>query len=166
MIESNHEEILVVLNYNPNKEIVISGHKNAVERVINKVKLKVGIAFSLKVSVAFYSLYMMDAALKLKKELIKYKYNDFKYLVISNVDALPYIHSPEIINKLTLQMTNFVRWRDTTDYIKEYGVNNFIEIGPKKVLTNLLRKSENQINVYCYDNIDDKKAIKNLLANA
>jgi len=150
---------VVVSNYNSPSQTVISGHKEAVEKAGQKFKDIGGTVTPLKVSAPFHSPLMQSAAAKLKDELLKYTFSDFKFPVVSNVTALPYEGSHKIIENLTTQIVSPVQWVASMQYIEKLGVNVAVEIGPQTVLRNLMKKNASEIKAYSYDKSEDVEAL-------
>ncbi|NLW46761.1 MAG: ACP S-malonyltransferase, partial [Firmicutes bacterium] len=158
-------EIVVISNYNSPEQIVISGHKNAVAKVCEKLSESGAMFTFLNVSSACHSPLMQSAAQNLSMELTKYTFKEMKWPVISNVDALPYIHSSEIVDKLIRQLESPVRWKESMDYISRQGITHAIEIGPKIILKNLMKKNAPEIITFSYDKPVDIQSIKNIFKN-
>jgi len=153
------KNIAVVSNYNSPDQIVISGHKKTVEEVAKKLEEKGGRVVFLKVSTAFHSPLMFSAANRLNEELFKYEYKEGKWPVISNVTALPYSHN-EVIELLTSQMISPVKWSSSMKYIKDQGVLLAVELGPREVLRNLMKKNVTDIKAFAFDKEDDVQSLK------
>ncbi|WP_010249940.1 ACP S-malonyltransferase [Acetivibrio cellulolyticus] len=147
-LASNGEKIAVVSNYNSLDQIVISGHKEIVIKVGEKLKEMGGRYTLLKVSAPFHSPLMKPAAVLLKEELSKYTYNPLNWPVISNVTAQEYKGKEEIIENLSQQIVKPVQWQLSMEYLKNNGVLEAVEMGPKNVLTNLMKKNVPSIPVY------------------
>ncbi|PFJ51513.1 ACP S-malonyltransferase [Bacillus thuringiensis] len=156
---SREGNVVCISNYNSNSQIVISGHKNAVEEVVNILTNKGVEAKFLHVSAPFHSPLMKPAADRLREELSKYNFKDLKYDVISNVTALPYVGKEQIVDNLVAQIVNPVRWTPSMSYLKERGMTLGIEFGPKAVLRNLMLENTLGIKVFSYDNKNDVKAL-------
>jgi [acyl-carrier-protein] S-malonyltransferase len=159
---STNENLVVVSNYNSPDQIVVSGHKDAVDKVTAIFTEKGGRVTPLKVSAPFHSPLMQVAANNLKEELEKYSYNTFKYPVISNVTAKPYLDKGTIIENLTEQIVKPVQWQASMEYLQKQGVTQAIELGPQTVLRNLMKKNAQSITAYSYDDKQDLQAIKSL----
>lgn len=160
MEESTLDNVVVISNYNSINQTVISGHKKAVENVGRKLERMGARVTYLKVSAAFHSPIMQNASDRLKDELLKYKYNDFKFPVISNVTALPYEGAHQIMDNLTKQLVEPVQWTKTMDYFIKKGVNIGIEMGPQNVLRNIVRKTVPAMKAFSYDIKEDIDEIK------
>lgn len=163
----NKENSLVVLsNINSPDQIVISGHKSAVNEV-GEVLKDLGARFiSLKVSAPFHSPLMQPAADRLKVELEKYTYNPLRYQVISNVTALPYEGKDSIISNLTAQIVQPVNWQASMKYLDKQGIKTAIEMGPQTVLKNLMKKDALGITTFSFDQKEDFDAIIDLKKGA
>lgn len=159
---STNENLVVVSNYNSPDQIVVSGHKDAVNKVTAIFTEKGGRVTPLKVSAPFHSPLMQGAANQLKEELEKYSYSTFKYPVISNVTAKPYLDKDTIIENLTQQIVKPVQWQASMEYLQKQGVTQAIELGPQTVLRNLMKKNAQSITAYSYDDKQDLQGIRSL----
>ena len=113
-------------------------------------------AIPLKVNGAFHSALMSPASSKLAKEIEKTKISKSEIPVMANVNA-KYISEPdEIKSSLVKQLDNPVRWTHSMQNLIDDGVEEFYEIGPGKVLTNLLRKIDRTKKII---NIDNYKSL-------
>lgn len=162
---STDDSIVVVSNYNSPDQTVISGHKEAVQRVGSVLEEKGARIIPLKVSAPFHSTLMKPAAIKLNEEMKKYNYASFKWPVISNVTGLPYSDPSKIIENMTRQMTAPVQWVETIKYLSGQNIDVVIELGSGKVLKNLVKKNSSIIVPYSYDVEEDVKKVKELLKN-
>lgn len=138
-------------NYNSPEQIVISGKEEAVRKAMAIAKEKGARAvIPLKVSGAFHSTLMSPASSKLAKEIEKINVSKAEIPVMTNTNA-KYISEPDDIkSSLIKQLDNPVRWSHSIQNLIDDGIEEFYEIGPGKVLSNLLRK------------IDKTKKIKNI----
>jgi [acyl-carrier-protein] S-malonyltransferase len=138
-------------NYNSPEQIVISGKEEAVKRAMAIAKEKGARAvIPLKVSGAFHSTLMSPASSKLAKEIEKTNVSKAEIPVMTNTNA-KYISEPDDIkSSLIKQLDNPVRWSHSIQNLINDGIEEFYEIGPGKVLSNLLKK------------IDKTKKIKNI----
>lgn len=154
-----NDKVVVVSNYNGKKQLVISGHKEAVEELGEIFAEMDGLVIPLKVSAPFHCPMMKPAADNLEQELKKYNYNDIAYPVISNVHVKPYESKDAIIDNLASQVVEPVRWYDTIKYFEEQGIEMAIELGPKTVLKKLMKKNAKDISTYSFDKENDWKNI-------
>lgn len=152
--------MVVVSNYNSFDQFVISGYKRVVEAACERLKARGARIIPLNVSAPFHSPLMQLAADNMKGELVKYKFSELKYPIISNVSALPYQTGESIRENLFNQMIKPVRWKATIDYMVGQGINIAIEMGPKTVLRNLMRKNALGINAFSYDKASDVEEMR------
>ncbi|NJK57107.1 MAG: ACP S-malonyltransferase [Pleurocapsa sp. SU_5_0] len=135
----NNTPDVVLANDNSEAQVVISGTPEGVENVLSQVKAKKAIA--LNVSGAFHSPLMQGAAAEFLTVLESVEFKEAKIPVLSNVDPQPTTDSQVLKSKLTQQMTNSVRWRETMLQLAQAGVSEIIEIGPGKVLCGLIKRT-------------------------
>ena len=102
---------------------------------------------------------MKPAAEKMKTFLQKTKFQNPNFKLISNVIASPTEKDEEIKNLLFRQIFLKVRWRESVEYMIKNGINDFIEIGPGKVLSGLVKRINDKVLTRSLTKIDD---IKNL----
>lgn len=163
---STANEVVVVSNYNSPDQTVISGHKDAVARVGESLKERGAKVVPLKVSAPFHSPLMRLAADKMAVELAQYQFEDIKWPVISNVSALPYSGSGQIIDTLVSQIVKPVRWQESMEYLQKQGVGVAVEVGPKNVLGNLMKKNVPDMKVFSYDKKEDIESLRTLQSPA
>jgi [acyl-carrier-protein] S-malonyltransferase len=154
--------LVTVSNYNSPDQIVVSGHKTAVDEIGRLLSEKGGRVIKLKVSAPFHCSLMQQAADRLREELSSYHFMNLKYPVVSNVTALEYPDKDSIVDTLSLQIVKPVLWTASMEYILRNGVNTMIEVGPQSVLKKLMGKINNQITSLSMDNEDDFKKVKAL----
>ena len=132
-------ELCIVANYNSPAQYVISGAVAAVEAASGMVKEFKGRAIRLPVSGAFHSPLMDEAAAELASFLKKIDWNKPRIPVYCNVTAAPVAEADVLCGIMCRQMTSSVRWIETIANQYAVGVRDFVEIGPKGVLTKLLK---------------------------
>lgn len=157
---SNNDEYVAISCYNSPSQIAISGHVDAVVQVEDQLMEKGAQISPILTAPPLHSPLMKSAAEEFKIELDKYNFNQFKYPVISNVDAMPYPDYKHISNKLKLQLTSPVQWLKTIDYLKQQGINTFIEMGPQEVLTAMLKTYDKSITAVSISNKAEWKNLK------
>ncbi|MCK4261228.1 MAG: ACP S-malonyltransferase [Halanaerobiales bacterium] len=160
---SKPNDVVVPANYNSDKQIVISGHINAVKRAGEKLAELGGMVKLLQVSAPFHSPLMLPTRERLSEELQKYTFGTIKFPVISNVNALPYEGSEKIIENLANQIDSPVRWHESMEYIHKQGIVRAIEMGPKKVLKSLMKRSFKSIEVLQLENKAHLDAVREVL---
>jgi [acyl-carrier-protein] S-malonyltransferase len=140
-VEAIDEGVVQPANYNCPGQIVISGHAEAVRkamaRCLEKGAMKV---MELQVSAPFHSALMGPVAERLQPELTKVALADMQMPVISNVEAKPFGSKVRVPQLLLEQVTAPVRWQESMETAIKMGVESFVEVGPGKVLSALMRR--------------------------
>ena len=131
------------VNYNSAEQTVIACSLQTAERVPDSVKSAGGKALRVAVSGAFHSPMMAGASQALQAEFAGMTFQTGKITVISNVTARPY----ETLDQLFEQVCSPVRWLRTLEYLVSNGVDRFVEVGPGKVLSGLIRRSFPELTV-------------------
>lgn len=140
-------EVCAVANDNDPTQVVISGHKGAIERAIGLVKdfgIKRGIA--LPVSAPFHCPLMQPAADAMAEALEKTAPGTLQVALFANVTAGVVTDPAEVRRLLVEQVTGRVRWRESAIAMKEAGVENFVEIGGK-VVGPMIKRSAGEVEV-------------------
>ena len=91
----------------------------------------------------------------MKRKILETEFNDPKVKIVSNVTADPVKDSNEIKKLLIDQIEMPVRWRESVKNIINLGVNNFIEIGPGKVLSGLIKRIDRKVKINHINNLSD-----------
>lgn len=153
-----------VANLNSPGQVVISGNKENIAAASDLAKKRgAKRIIPLDVSGAFHSSLMTPAAEKLKAEIDKIELKCPNVQIVSNVNA-GYVFSPEEIKKnLVSQVRSSVLWEDSIRYLISEGVKVFVEVGPGKVLSGLLRRIDTNIEIYNVETPADVAAVKELL---
>lgn len=129
---------VVLANDNHPGQVVISGTAPAVEAVLGQIKVKK--AIPLKVSGAFHSPLMAEAAAEFRQILAEIAFAPAQVPVLSNFEPTP-TTDPEVLKaRLMEQMTGPVRWREISLQLEAAGIEAVIEVGPGKVLTGLIKR--------------------------
>lgn len=153
--EKNYKNKIVIANYNTPSQFVISGEKELLQDLVEKIKLNNGKAIILPVSGAFHSPLMEEPSqlfsLELDKILPK-SINNIPIDLYQNCDGMPSKDYLQIKEKIKKQMTSSVYWTQTITNLVKDGLNAVIEIGPGKVLTGLVKKINP--NIDCYNIFD------------
>lgn len=145
-------------NFNSPGQIVISGSAKGVEeagRLCKEAGAKR--VMPLAVSAPFHCSLMKPAADKLASELKNVPFKDARIPVVANVTARPETSGKEIKELLIKQVTGSVLWEDSVRWMAEQGAGRFVEIGPGKVLTGLIKKTVENATIY---NIEDSASLK------
>ena len=138
--------VVVPANFNSPGQVVISGNINAVEWAIKSSKdAGARMAVELNVSGAFHSPLMSPARENLAEMINSLEISDAVYPVFTNVDAKPVTKDNDIKSSLIRQLENPVLWAKSILEMKSKGINNFIEVGPGKVLQGLNKRIDRSI---------------------
>jgi len=140
-------EVVSPANFNAPGQIVISGHKTAVERAVTLAgerKLK---AILLKVSAPFHCSLMATAAARMKAALSEVVPSKLAFPVFANVEAKPNTDAARVAELLVRQVDSPVQWEQTLLAMAEAGVTRALEIGPGKVLAGLARRIDKRVSV-------------------
>ncbi|HOA83778.1 MAG TPA: ACP S-malonyltransferase [Thermodesulfovibrio thiophilus] len=153
-----------IANLNCPGQIVIAGHTEAVSKASELATQKgAKKVIPLKVSIPSHCLLMKDASKKFEEFLKNFKFNDSSIPVISNVDASAKEKASEIIDALIKQLYSPVRWQDCVKHMSSRGVDIFVEIGPGKVLSGLIRRIEPSVKILNVEHINDAEKIREVL---
>ena len=146
--------VVVPANFNSPGQVVISGSIDAVEWVIKSSKdAGARMAVELNVSGAFHSPLMSPARENLAEMINSLEISDTVYPVFTNVDAKPVTKDIDIKSSLIRQLENPVLWAKSILEMKSKGINNFIEVGPGKVLQGLNKRIDRSIKSQGVDSI-------------
>ncbi|HKI11737.1 MAG TPA: ACP S-malonyltransferase [Candidatus Acidoferrum sp.] len=151
-------EICSAANLNSPEQTVISGHASAVKRAV-EIASQLGAKRSmmLAVSAPFHSALMMPAQEKLEKDLRATSFADLQVPLVTNVDADTIRKGDEARQALVRQVTMPVRWQESMRLLLDEGVNTFLEVGPGRVLTGLMRQIERSVASL---NVEDEKSLQ------
>jgi [acyl-carrier-protein] S-malonyltransferase len=150
-------------NYNSPGQIVIAGEKKAVEEAMKLAKEKgAKKAVPLSVSVPSHCTLMADASKRLAALLDRIDFKDPLIPVVNNADAMFLNDGDSIKRSLIRQLSNPLLWEDSIKAIMDSGIDTFIEVGPGKVLSGLIKRIEPSTKVL---NVEDMKSLENTLAS-
>jgi [acyl-carrier-protein] S-malonyltransferase len=157
--QAEESQIVSVANYNSANQIVIAGHREAVERACTLAK-NAGAkrAILLPISVPSHCALMNGASERFALRLEQMSFSQANIPVIQNVDALPRSDPAEIKQALLQQMHQPVRWIETIEYLGARGVRRIIEFGPGKVLTGLIKRIDRSLKVHAVFDSDSLDA--------
>jgi [acyl-carrier-protein] S-malonyltransferase len=150
-------EVCAPANLNSPDQTVISGHADAVKRAV-ELASQAGAkrATILAVSAPFHSALMMPAQEKLARDLEKIHFENLRVPLVTNVDADTIETGEAAREALVRQVSTAVRWEESVRLLIEEGVNTFVEVGPGKVLSGLLRQIERSVATL---NVEDEKSL-------
>ena len=148
-----------IANDNCPGQIVVSGTLSEINKLVDTLK-KLSIKnIKLPVSAPFHCKLMKTSTEIMKKEINNTKFNTPSPKIISNVNALEQDNIDTIKNLLIEQIESTVKWRESVQYMIKNGVKKFIEIGPGKVLTGLVKRIDKNVESYSINNDEDIKKI-------
>ena len=136
---------VVIANDNSSAQVVISGKPEAVEAILEQVKVKR--AVTLNVSGAFHSPLMQPASEQFQSILQSVPFADAKIPVLSNVEPKAITDGEGLKQRLAKQITGSVRWWEIMLQFPEEGIDQVVEVGPGKVLTGLIKRTCKEIEL-------------------
>jgi [acyl-carrier-protein] S-malonyltransferase len=162
---SKGEYVASPANFNSPDQLVLSGDANALREVVERLK---GGGYKkavfLNVSGPFHSPLMRNAAEKLKEGLAGVVFSPMKVPVVSNVDALANDDSEKVQDLLYRQMFSPVHWEGSVRTMAAMGVEVFLEVGPQKVLTNLVKRIAPDVPCYHVETMEEIEAVRGVLS--
>lgn len=158
MQERNDKKgVCEIANDNANGQVIISGNKSSVNSFQILLKEKKIKSIPLKVSAPFHCSLMKPAAQKMKRKIDNTKFNKPLFEIINNVTAT--VENDSNITKTLLieQIFSTVKWRESIIKMSENGISNYIEIGPGKVLSGMVKRTVKDANCFSINSIADIK---------
>jgi [acyl-carrier-protein] S-malonyltransferase len=160
IIEDNKDNYeCFIANDNSIGQIVISGKITELEKLMIDLKSNNIKNVKLPVSAPFHCKLMNKATMIMNEEIAKLNFKEPKNTLVSNVTGKEISNSSELKNLLVKQIESRVRWRESVLFMINKGVNQFIEIGPGKVLSGLIKRIDKNIKVSAINNEEDIKLI-------
>ncbi|MCS7083577.1 MAG: ACP S-malonyltransferase [Aquificaceae bacterium] len=151
--------LVEVANYNSPEQFVISGQRKAVE-VAKENAIKMGAkAIELKVSVPSHCSLMKDAANAFRLKLAQTPIQNSRIRVVQNYTAKAHTMAHEIRENLYKQLFSPVLWLQSVEFMVSNGVDTFVEIGPKPVLSKLIQQTVKDVRVFSVCKVEDAKAL-------
>ena len=152
--------ICEIANDNAVGQVIVSGNKQKVELLQGFLKEKKIKSIPLKVSAPFHCSLMKPAAKIMEEKIQKTDFKNPLFNIVNNVTATPETNSDNIKRLLIEQIFSTVHWRESIINISKAGVKDFIEIGPGKALTGMVKRTIKEANCFSINTITD---IKNLV---
>ena len=149
-----------VANDNSAGQIVVSGKTKDIGLFADYLKIEKIKNIKLSVSAPFHCNLMRPATEIMKNEISKAEFKDSKVKILSNVTASEVDQAKEIKRLLVEQIEKPVRWREIILYMIEKNIKTFVEIGPGKVLSGLIKRIDKNLNVISikeYEDLDNLK---------
>jgi [acyl-carrier-protein] S-malonyltransferase len=148
----------VIANYNTPGQLVISGTRDDISRASEMAKTGgASRVVPLQVSGAFHSPLMKPAQEALSKIIASLDFRKPDIPILANTTAQPLTTADQVKNELINQLCNGVKWQQSVEYMINDGVSKFIEIGPGKVLTGLIKRINKYVNLQNISNAGDIK---------
>ncbi len=160
--EAAEGQVVEAANLNAPGQTVIAGHAVAVERASAKAKERgAKRVILLPVSAPFHCRLMKPAEKRLQQDFSGVGFSDLRMPLISNVDAAPVRTGAEAMDALLRQVSSPVRWEESVRHLVAQGVDQFVEVGPGRVLSGLVRKVTDGARVV---SVEDPSGVGKLLA--
>jgi [acyl-carrier-protein] S-malonyltransferase len=158
--EAAQGQVVEPANYNSDGQVVIAGHTDAVVRAIELAKAKgAKRAMALPVSAPFHCSLMTPAGERLAAVLADVTIDEMLLPVISNVEATPNQDASQVPALLVRQVSAPVRWQETMECMVNLGIERYIEIGPGKVLSGLIKRMAKGSTIQNVQNMSDISAL-------
>ncbi len=150
-----------VANDNADGQVILSGNKNTIDSLKEFMKEKKIKSIPLKVSAPFHCSLMKPAADSMEEKINAIKFTNPKFKIVNNVTAKSE-NDPNAIKKLLIdQICSTVKWRESLIMMSEANIKKFVEIGPGKVLTGMVKRTIKDANCFSINSITDIKNLKN-----
>ena len=159
LIDNKNNFTVEIANDNSDGQIVLSGKNTDLTKLTEVLKQNTIKNIQLPVSAPFHCKLMNRATDVMKKEIEKINFKDCKNILISNVTAREILSSNDLKKLLIEQIENRVRWRESIIYMIEKGVDQFIEIGPGKVLSGLVKRINKSVKINTINSESDIKEL-------
>jgi [acyl-carrier-protein] S-malonyltransferase len=161
ILKDNEQNLTAqIANDNSEGQIVLSGKTNDLDKLILILKENSIKNIKLPVSAPFHCDLMNKATIIMNDELNKLKFNEGENKLISNVTANEISNTIELKELLVKQIENRVRWRESVINMINSDVNHFIEIGPGKVLSGLVKRISKEVKIDTINNQGDIEGLK------
>ena len=158
--ENKNDFVAQIANDNCDGQIVLSGKNSDIEKLIKVLKSKNIKNIKLPVSAPFHCQLMKNATEVMRNQIQKLDFQDSKIKLISNVTAKEISNKEELKMLLIEQIEKRVRWRESIINMIDNGVNHFIEIGPGKVLSGLIKRIDKNVKINIINNETDIRDLR------
>ncbi len=157
------KKICEIANDNADGQVIISGNNSGIESFKEELKKNKIKSLPLKVSAPFHCSLMKPAAENMREKINQINFKKPIYNIINNVSAESESNPQKIKQILIEQIYSTVRWRESIINISKNGVHNYVEIGPGKVLSGMVKRTISNVNCFSINSIADIKNLKNEL---
>src|ERR1041384_2151259 len=151
--EARGDQVCSVANFNSPGQAVIAGNTEAVDRAIEMLNGVAKRVIKLKVSAPFHCALMKPAQDKLAGQLERLTFSDPRIPVVTNVDARVTTAPDELRDALLRQVSAPVRWLESMQLLIRQGVDTFVEAGPGKVLSGLMRQTSRDVKILTVEDV-------------
>ncbi len=158
--DNQNNFVAEIANDNSEGQIVLSGKNSDLDKLSFALKENKIKNIRLPVSAPFHCSLMSKATDIMREELSKLKFTKGTNSLISNITADEIFNADELKDLLIKQIENRVRWRESVINMINKGINHFIEIGPGKVLSGLVKRINKDVEINTINNVDEIKNIK------
>lgn len=160
-LQNKFEGVCEIANDNADGQVILSGSIEKIENFKILLKEKKIKSIPLKVSAPFHCTLMKPATEIMREKILNTKFKNPQFKIVNNVTASPETNSDIIKELLIKQISSTVRWRESMIKISKNNTKNFIEIGPGKILTGMVRRTIKNVNCFSINSIDDIKTLNN-----
>ena len=161
ILKDNHDNFVAqIANDNSEGQMVLSGKNNDLSKLIEVLKSNNIKNIKLPVSAPFHCNLMNNATEVMRKKIDSISFQDSKNILISNVTAKEISNKEELKKLLIDQIENRVRWRESVINMINKGTNQFIEIGPGKVLSGLVKRINKSVKINTINSDSDIQDLK------
>ncbi|MDQ3667216.1 MAG: ACP S-malonyltransferase [Acidobacteriota bacterium] len=156
--EASQGQVCSPANVNSPSQVVIAGNAEAIDRAVELLKERgAKRVVKLNVSAPFHCALMMPAQKRLTADLEALSLDDLRIPLVSNVDAAEVIKAVDARDSLVRQVSSPVRWLESVELLIREGIDTFVEVGPDKVLTGLMRQINREVKSF---NVEDTASLK------
>ena len=159
----SENSVCEIANDNADGQVIVSGDQERISSLQNELRENKIKTILLKVSAPFHCSLMKPAAMIMKNKIDETIFKTPKFEIVSNVNALPENNPTEIKKLLYKQIFSTVRWRESLIKMSKNGITNFVEIGPGKVLSGMVKRTLKGVNCFSINSIADIKTFINEL---
>ena len=157
--EIKGKEVCEIANDNAPGQVIVSGETKTINKLQENLKAKKKKSIILPVSAPFHCSLMNQAAIRMKDKINSIVFKSPEFSIVSNVTAKPEKNVENIKKLLIEQIFSKVRWRESVTYMIDNNISEFIEIGPGKVLSGMVKRINKESKPFSINSIDDIKML-------
>ena len=155
--DAKGDQVCSIANSNSPNQVVIAGNTEAVDRAVELLNGVAKRVIKLKVSAPFHCALMKPAQDRLAQDLERLNFNEPAMPVVTNADARPATAPDQLREALVRQVSAPVRWLESMQLLLQQGVDTFVEVGPGKVLSGLMRQTNRDVKML---NVEDAASLE------